>query len=130
MAKIKYLGSSDRRIIPKGTDFDGRLATKTTQDVEFNKSNHFVVDSDDAGLSKEAVELLLEDKEFRDVTDAARVPSSLNERLFHGHKGSDDPEQVGVVEGGVQDEGAPRTVSEGEGGRGTTTTGGSTRKGR
>lgn len=85
MAKIKYLGTADRVLVEKGENFSGRLADPLTKTVEWNVDSNHLIDSDEAGLSKEAVELLLEDKErFRDVTDLKKIPTSLNEQIFQG----------------------------------------------
>lgn len=89
MAKIKYLGTADRVVIKKGEKFAGRLADATTKDLVWDADNNHLIDSDEAGLSAEAVELLLEDTaRFKDVTDLKRIPSSLNEQIFRGHKAS------------------------------------------
>lgn len=138
MPKIKYLGSSDIVTVGKGENFSGRLADPITSDVVWSAENNFVVDTDEAGLSPEAVELLLEDSErFKNVDGMKRIPSSLNERMFAGHKASADPDEVlpagsvvETAEGGVQADDAPRTgASEAAAPAAapTTTTGGSTR---
>lgn len=89
MAKVKYMGVADVRSIPKGTDFDGRLADPTTKDLVFDRTNRWIIDTDEAGLSAEAVELLLEDDGFKDVTDLARIPSNEHQTTFLGHKKTD-----------------------------------------
>lgn len=86
MAKIKYLGTADIAVLERGEDFGGRLGEPLTKRVEFNyNTNRHVVDSDEVGLSDEAVALLVEDTDrFKDVTDVSRVPTSLHEQMFRG----------------------------------------------
>lgn len=85
MAKIKYMGSADRRILAKGENFGGRLADPLEKEVVWDTNSAHLVDSDEAGLSTEAVELLLEDSNFKDVTDNKKIPASLNEQIFKGY---------------------------------------------
>jgi hypothetical protein len=84
MAKVKYMGSADVRRLEKGDDFGGRLADPIGVDLEWSRDNKFVVDTDEAGLSAEAVELLLSEADFKDVSDLKRIPTSLNEQIFGG----------------------------------------------
>lgn len=108
MAKIKYMGTSDYRVLEKGHDFGGQLADPLTKEVVWSPENNHLVDSDEAGLSAEAVELLLAVEgtvygegstlaegeqstartiaEFKDVTDMKTIPSSLNQITYRGHK--------------------------------------------
>lgn len=107
MAKIKYLGSADRVLVEKGENFSGRLADPLTKTVEWNAGNNFLIDSDEAGLSAEALSLLLEDKvRFKDVSDLKKIPTSLNEQIFRGlgknDKAEDDAADVPVVPVGGQ----------------------------
>lgn len=100
MAKIKYLGSADVARLEKGENFSGRLATPLSKDVEFTAANNHLIDTDEAGLSAEAVELILEDKDrFRDVTNLKKIPTSLNEQIFRGlgkNKDNDDEAEADV----------------------------------
>jgi hypothetical protein len=81
VAKVKYLGTADRVIIRKGEKFAGRLSEGTTQDLVWDGSNNHLLDTDEAGLSEEALALLLEDDaRFKDVTDMKRIPSSSTSR--------------------------------------------------
>jgi hypothetical protein len=103
VAKVKYLGTADRVIIRKGEKFAGRLSEGTTQDLVWDGSNNHLLDTDEAGLSEEALALLLEDDaRFKDVTDMKRIPSSLNEQIFKGHKATvaadGEPEPVEDVD--------------------------------
>lgn len=70
-AKVKYLGDSDVRIINKGEDFQGRLATPLTEDLRWDWDNNHLLEVD---LSDEALELLTEDPEFREVSGVKRLP--------------------------------------------------------
>jgi hypothetical protein len=103
VAKIKYLGTADRVILKRGENFAGRLADPLGAQVEWNAANHHLIDSEEAGLSEEALALLLEDDaRFKDVTDMKRIPSSLNEQIFKGHKATvaadGEPEPVEDVD--------------------------------
>lgn len=103
MPKIKYLGTAHVRRVDKGTDFGGRLAEPLTADIVWDLDHHHLVDTDDLGLSEEAVELLLEDPNFRDVSDLKRIPSSLGEQLWRGapktvHDAQGDVPAVGESE--------------------------------
>lgn len=92
MAKrVKYLGSADIRVLPKGENFGGQLADPLDKDLEWNHENHHLLDLEEEGVSKEAVELILEQDDFRDVTDLKRIPSSTNEQMFRGAPSSSEP---------------------------------------
>jgi hypothetical protein len=86
MANIKYLGSSHVRRLEKGEDFGGRLKEPLSQDIEWNLDNNHLIDTDELGLSDAALELLLEDEEFKDVSDLDRIPTSLGQQLWRGAK--------------------------------------------
>jgi hypothetical protein len=129
MAKlIKYMGAADERSISKSDTFGGRLSDGAGADLVWNRDNHFIVDAEELGMSDEAVDLLLEDADFRDVTDLKRIPSNDNEVLFLGYPKSveSDEGEVRAAAGGGQGAG-------GTGGSSTaatgTTVGGSTTKG-
>lgn len=77
---IKYLGTADTRTIAASENFAGRLASPVGADLEWNHSNHFIVDVEEAGWSDEAVELLLSDSDFRNVTGLKTYPLSLSEQ--------------------------------------------------
>lgn len=135
MAKIKYLGTSHVRELLKGEDWNGRLSDGLSKDVRWSIDNHYLVDTEEAGLSESAVELLLEDKEFKDVSDAERIPVSAAEDLWHGVRdksyAKDDPRVAAdgtfhsKLVDGDGDEDAAKTGASATG-TGTTTTGGST----
>lgn len=104
--QIKYLGSSHNRVLEKGEDFGGRLSEPLTKTVEWTLENGHLVDAEEAGLSETALELLLEDEEFKDVTDLARVPTSLGQQLWKGAKKTEHDAQ-GDVPAQVSDDDEP-----------------------
>lgn len=90
MAKILYLGTADEVTVEKGHDFHGRLADPITTNVVWDWSNNHLVDTDELGLSEDAVALLLEDKErFRDVTDLKRIPASGPAKMWRSAPGEE-----------------------------------------
>lgn len=117
MAKlVKYMGSADEATIPKGHDFGGSVKEGTTKEVRFDKSNSWVVDVEEAGLSEAQIEALLEDGDrFKDVSDSDRIPHNKHQTTFHAHRGMAKSEPAEKVSE------ASSTVSDGG-----TTTGGST----
>lgn len=94
MAKIKYLGSAQRRVLEKGEDFGGQLAKPLSSQVVWDNDNHYLVDSSEAGLSKEAVELLLVDDSFRDVEGLKTIPLSVAEQRTMGRTGRVSAKEV------------------------------------
>jgi hypothetical protein len=117
--KIKYMGTSDNRVLEKGEDFGGQLAEPISQRVAWTVANNHLVDSEEAGLSDEAVELLLglegtvygeadlvepdestakSIKEFKDVTDLKVIPPSLHQQTYLGLKGQKNKDAVEASE--------------------------------
>lgn len=94
MAKIKYMGLADVRLLERGEDWSGRLADPLTSDLVFDRSNNWIVDTGEAGLSDEAVALLLEDSEFKDVSSLKRIPANQHQRTFLGFPAHEDAEDV------------------------------------
>jgi hypothetical protein len=92
------MGMSHIHQLDKGYTFGGQLSEGIPKAVEFNRENGWVVDTEDAGLSDEAVALILADSDFKDVTDAKRVPTNLHQQTFLGmpkseaSDDSDDPD--------------------------------------
>lgn len=82
--KIKYMGSSHVHQLLAGDDFGGRLSTPLKEDVEFNEGNRWVVDAKKVGLSDSAVEILLDDPDFLDVSDLEMIPVNKNQQIFKG----------------------------------------------
>jgi len=122
------MGSADVRRIDKGETWGGRLGTPLEATLVFSKENNWVIDSDEAGISQVAVDLLLEDKEgFKDVTGLERVPTNLNQQLFQAMPKSEKAEVDPATAEGAQTAGPDAIGNEGAG---TTTTGGSTPKTR
>lgn len=126
MAKVKYMGVADVRSIPKGTDFDGRLADPTTKDLVFDKSNRWIVDSEEAGLSEEALALLLEEDGFKDVSGLKVIPSNEHQTTFLGHKKTDTTATEAVAAAEADDDDDQNPSGAGDGTPATTTVGGST----
>ena len=77
---IKYMGSSDVCILEKGEDWNKRLADPLEKDVVFDKADGHIANVED--LSPEAVELILEDPRFKDVTSLKRIPANDHEKIF------------------------------------------------
>lgn len=123
MPRIKYMGTADERIIEKGDNFGGRLADGLTAELKFDRSNNWVVDTDELGLSEDAVALLLEDDGFKDVSNLARVPANEHQKIFLGMRGSEPNEVPAEVEDQANPPGSVADATTG------TTAGGSTRGG-
>ncbi len=70
--KIKFVGDVDVRVIEKGETWGGRLSEPLDKELRWDWSNNHLLETDD--LSAEALELLLEDDEFVDVTNAKTIP--------------------------------------------------------
>lgn len=104
--KIKYMGSSDARKISKGETFGGQLADEAAldRDIVWSWDNNHVIDTDDYEGTNDAFwELLLDysadpsgPKEFKDVTDAVRVPTNEAQQIWRGMKKT-EPEQKGAA---------------------------------
>lgn len=107
MAKVKYMGSAHVRLIEAGENFGGRLATPLAETLRWDKNNDWILDTDEAGLSEEAVELLLSGNNFQDVTGLERVPVNQHQSIFYGMTDSDQKaEEPAVAE--VSENPAPR----------------------
>jgi hypothetical protein len=125
---IKYMGASDVRRIAKGEDFGGQLADPIESDLEWNWDNNHVVDVDEAGLSEDALDLLLAlplvdpvivnpktgepvdiggvpypqgAKEFKDVTGLKKHPVNLASSLWRGVKELNESSVQSVTSSGV-----------------------------
>lgn len=126
--KVKYMGSSHEHSLESGDDFGGRLSEGLSSTVVFNRDNNWIVDTDEAGLSSEAVEVMIESGDFKDVTDLKRIPSNENQKIFLGMGASEKNEEGAVPPGQDQPEGdEPATGSAEADANPTTTAGGSTR---
>lgn len=132
--KIKYLGTSHARVLEKGETFNGRLPDGLPAELRWDNDNHFLVELDDK-VPSEAVELLLEDEQFKDVTDAKRIPISAAENLWYGVNdksyAAEDPRvdaAGGLHREGVDGAGAsPSLTGASATGTGGSTVGGSTK---
>lgn len=128
--RIKYMGTSDVRRLEKGETFNGQLSDELALpvDLQWDDDNHFVINTDDdkfSDVDDEFWTLLLEEGEFKDVSDLKRIPPSEGQKLWRGMKESaPNPE--------VAPEGVAGNVTDKRGGQAspgdapTTTTGGST----
>ena len=136
MAKLKYMGSSHVHTLDKGDNFGGRLSEGLSSDVSFSRDNAWIVDTEEAGLSQEAVDVLTESGDFKDVTDAKRIPTNLHQQIFLGMAKSeasdsaDEDEEAEEPRGEAKPEGSePAQGTTETDATPTTTTGGSTRGG-
>lgn len=130
--KIKYMGSADEAILKKGESFGGRLSEEVAlgKDVVWDQSNNWTLDTEEAGISQEFAELLLENDgdRFKDVTDLKRIPASQHQRLFHGAKKEEKADPGDTPTGATAESGEVQpggSLVEG-GDAGGTTVGGST----
>lgn len=139
MAKIKYMGSADIREIKKGTDAGGQLQEKLPVDLTWDRDNNWVIDTSDdkySGVAQEFWALLLEGdsgKEFKDVSDLARIPTNQHQQIFLGMPKSKESDEGDAAddeqarkEAQAADDNANPAGSEASGGGTTTTVGGST----
>lgn len=96
--KLKYMGVSHAHTLDKGDDFGGRLAEPLSQTVSFDRSNNWVVNTDEVGLSEDAVAIILTDRDFKDVSDMPRIPLNKHQTTFLGMRDGDaepDPNATG-----------------------------------
>lgn len=94
MAKIKYMGRSDVRVIDKNEDFGGQLAEKTTKEIRWDWGNKHIIDTDEVGLSETAVTLLLLDPEMKDVTGLDRIPTNEAQQIWRAMPKTEDAKAV------------------------------------
>lgn len=112
--KIKYLGDSDNRIINQGETFNGQYPDGLPTELCWSWANQHLIEVD---LPPDALALLLEDPEFRDVTDMSRVPAAAVAQRRHG---------VGRTLGALNPTGTAQVPTSATGSPGGTTLGGST----
>lgn len=99
MKKLKYMGMSHVHLLEQGDDFGGRLSEGIPQTVRFDRSNNWVVNTDEVGLTDAAVEVLLTDRSFKDVTDMKRIPLNRHQTTFLGMRdGDSEPDPNAPVE--------------------------------
>lgn len=82
MARVKYMGKSHVRRFEKGEDWGGRLEQPLDQDIEFNLASGHVADLSE--VPDYIVALILEDPEFKDVSDYQVAPTGQAEQLYNG----------------------------------------------
>lgn len=131
--QVKYMGLADVRKLEKGEDFGGRLNKDYAldRDIEWNWENNHVIDTDEVeGVDDEFWTLLLEEPDFKDVTDMKRIPTNEAQRTWRAMgKNEETDAAVGVKESGTAE--TPSTgpaggQSEASGGETTATGAGST----
>lgn len=146
MAKIKYMGTADRRVIEKGDTFNGQYPDGVPHDLVWDWNNNHVIDTEKTGpkgdqvLPGELVELVIAHPGFRDVTDLKKVPLGGAQKMWRGMQDSPPgvqsvtPDGVAPGPSSSADVTGGTTVGGSTGGRagattagGGTTTGGSTR---
>lgn len=118
MAKIKYMGRSDVRVIEKNEDFGGQLAEKTTKEIRWDWDNKHIIDTDEVGLSETAVTLLLLDPELKDVSNLDRIPTNEAQQIWRAMPKTEDAKAVlGGAEDGTS---SPETLTASDTATGTT----------
>lgn len=95
MAKLKYMGSSHVHTLEKGDDFSGRLSEGIPKTVVFDQSNNWVVDSEESGLSEEAIKILTDVGDLKDVSDLKTIPANEHQKIFLGMKSGEANEDAG-----------------------------------
>ncbi len=87
--RIKFMGISHEHSLMQGDDFGGQLSEGLPQTIVFDRSNNWIVDAEETGLSDSAIEVLLNTSEFKDVSDMERIPLNRNQTTFLGMKDGD-----------------------------------------
>jgi len=95
---IKFMGRVDRRVIPAGEDWGGRLQDPLSRDLVWDKSNNWILDVSD--LPAEVVALVLAEPNMRDVTGQRMVPPNDYQKAYLRMKDVEIPASP-------SDEGAP-----------------------
>lgn len=96
--RIKYMGNADVRRLEKGEDFGGRLGEPLDGEIEWNWDNNHVIDTDDhSSADEEFWNLLLEDPDFKNVTDLKRIPTNAAQQTWRGMPKSEDAVTAGGV---------------------------------
>lgn len=100
--KLKAMGSAHEHTLAEGDDFGGRVSTRLSKEVVFNRDNNWIVDTDEADISDEAAKVLVESGDFADVTDLERIPLNECQRIFYAMKDPDEAVAAVAEEGEVQ----------------------------
>lgn len=86
--RIKFMGTSDVREIPAGSDFGGVLSEPLAVDLVWDRNNNWVIDTDEfkSDVPKEVWDILLDTDPtgFRDVSEYIRVPLNQHQKMFLG----------------------------------------------
>lgn len=133
--RIKYMGGADIRRLEKGEDFGGRLATPLDRDIEWNWENRHLIDTDEyEGVDDEFWSILVEEEDFRDVSELKRIPTNLAQQRWKAMPKSEEPDpsvkSSGTAETDTTDRAAGGPSEATPTPAAGTTTGGSTRGGR
>lgn len=97
--RVKYMGTADVRDIAKGWDFGGQFPSGLSKELVFDASNKWLVDLEEAGVEDADVvaQLLVDNGDFKDVTELKRVPTNAHQQTYLGMPKSveaeDEPEQ-------------------------------------
>lgn len=128
---VKYMGSSDVRRLEKGETFGGQLSKEDALavDLQWDWDNDHLLDLDEVeGLSDEVIELILEEGDFKDVSEHKRIPLNEAQKLWKGMKDrGEDVQAVNPDTGTSAPKGGKSTPTSGIGagaGAGGTTVGG------
>lgn len=93
--RIKYMGTSDVRIIPVGDTFGGRYRAEVDegetpgiqQELRWDWDNHHIINTDKdpfKKVPKEVWDLVLKDPEMLDVTKEEVIPLGGAQRMWKG----------------------------------------------
>lgn len=96
--RIKYMGTADVRIIEAGDDAGGILPEPITADITWDRSNSWVIDTDDeqyAAIPAELWDYIVVNDNFENVSDFRRIPLNEHQRTFLALK---DGEQKTLAE--------------------------------
>lgn len=130
MGRIKFMGSSHEHRLVKGDDFSGRLSEGLSRDVVFNSANSWTVDTEDAGLSEDAVAILVESGDVKDVTSLKRIPTNTHQQIFLALPSTEAASSEDEAPAAAADKTGDAKAAAGVGaGTGGTAAGGSTRGG-
>lgn len=98
--RIKYMGNADNRILEKGTDFGGRLGEPLDREIEWNWDNNHVIDTEDFdGVDEEFWSLLLDEPDFKDVTNLKRIPTNEAQQMWRAMPASEAGSEGRAVSG-------------------------------
>jgi|SRR6478736_163708 len=100
--KIKYYGRADVRVISAGENWNGLLAEPLENELRWDRSTNWILDTEVTEVPEAVITLLLADESFVDVTEEAIVPVNEAQHFI----GMSDPEGVESRAGTVDTEAA------------------------